>query len=251
MANYSKVLMFLTSAFFVFPALADPPGDFGSAKDTAQELWWDVGPSSFYCHCPYRLATPEEKAIRKGNLWVIASVCGYQADDLITSKGKPNARAMRIEWEHIVPADWIATGFNCQEMKRDECRQIDGFKEAEGDLFNLVPAVGEMNGDRSARPYGLIDGEERRYGACDFEVKTTGVGEPHIRGAAEPMPSIRGDAARVWLYMHDRYGVVLSPEYKALLESWSAADPVDKAERERHGIIAKEMGWENPFVAGQ
>ena len=93
---------------------ADPPSNFDNAKTAAQALWWEIGPSSLYCGCPYRLATAEEKLIRKGNLWVIGSVCGYEAKTLITKKGKPNARTMRIEWEHIVPADWIATGFGCQ-----------------------------------------------------------------------------------------------------------------------------------------
>jgi deoxyribonuclease-1 len=231
-------------------ALAEPPSNFNNAKTAALGLWWDIGPSSFYCRCPYRLASKEEKQIRKGNLWVIGSVCGYEAKDPITSKGKPNARAMRIEWEHIVPADWIATGFGCQDKTRAECRSIDGYNEAEGDLFNLVPAVGELNGDRSARLYNIIPDEVRAYGTCDFEVVTTGEGEPHIRGAAEPMPSIRGDVARVWLYMSGRYGVKMSPEYGALMESWSAADPVDNAERIRHDIIVVKMGWKNSFVSG-
>ncbi len=231
-------------------ALADPPGSFKNAKIAALALWWEIGPTSFYCRCPYRFATTEEKQIRKGNLWVIGSVCGYEAKALITKKGKPNARAMRIEWEHVVPADWIATGFGCQDQTRAECRAIDGYEEAEGDLFNLVPSVGELNGDRSARLYGVVTGEERAYGDCDFEVIATGEGEPHIRGAAEPMPSIRGDVARVWFYMSDKYGVQMNPEYRALMESWSAADPSDEAERRRHDLIAVEMGSENLFVSG-
>ena len=230
-------------------ALADPPGSFKNAKTAALALWWEIGPVSFYCRCPYRFATTEEKQIRKGNLWVIGSVCGYEAKALITKKGKPNARAMRIEWEHVVPADWIATGFGCQDQTRDECRAIDGYEEAEGDLFNLVPSVGELNGDRSARLYDVVTGEERAYGACDFEVITTGEGEPHIRGVAEPMPSIRGDVARVWFYMSDKYGVQMTPEYRALMESWSAVDPIDEAERRRHDLIAVEMGSENLFVS--
>jgi len=231
-------------------ALAQPPSSFGSAKSAAVKLWWDIGPSSFYCQCPYRVATLEEKQIRSGNLWVVGSVCGYQAKNSVTSKGKPNARTMRIEWEHIVPADWIATGFNCQNQTRAECRAIPGYNGAEGDLFNLVPAIGELNGDRSARLYNIIQGEERAYGSCDFEVTTTGVGASHIRGAAEPMPSIRGDVARVWLYMAGKYGVKLSPDYRSLIESWSADDPVDEAERIRHDKISKIMGWKNPFVDG-
>lgn len=188
--------------------------------------------------------------IRSGNLWVIGSVCGYQAHDVMSSKGKPRAQTMRIEWEHVVPADWIATGFGCQDQTRSECRGIDGFDEAEGDLFNLVPAVGELNVDRSARLYGDIPGEDRIYGRCDFEVTKAGNGEPHLRGAAEPMPSVRGDLARIWLYMSDRYGVHMSANYRTLMTLWSHGDPVDQVERLRHDAIAAEMGWVNPFVVG-
>jgi len=231
-------------------ARAEPPTSFDSAKDAAVELWWEIGPVSFYCQCPYRPATAEEKMIRSGNLWVVGSVCGYRAKDLITSSGKPNARTTRIEWEHIVPADWIATGFGCQDDTRSECRQIPGFEAAEGDLFNLVPAIGELNGDRNARLYGDIPGEPRVYGACDFEVDASGDGPAHLRGMAEPMPSIRGDLARVWFYMIDRYNLVLPDNFKAMLQAWSVLDPIDKAERERHAVIAAEMGWSNPFIDG-
>ncbi len=224
------------------PALAEPPKDFGAGKKAAAKLWWDIGPASFYCHCPYREATAEEKKIRRGNLWVVGFACGYQAQEPITSKGKVNARPLRIEWEHIVPADWIATGFNCRDKKREECRTIPGYDEAEGDLFNLVPAVGELNGDRSNKLYGIIAGEDREYGACDFEV--TG-------SKAEPMKSVRGDIARVWLYMIDQYGLKMAPDYVALMKQWSAADPVGKIEKLRHEKIAKEMGRENKFVTGQ
>ncbi len=244
-------LLALVVLFFSGQASADPPNSFDNAKTAAVALWWEIGPSTLYCQCPYRLATAEEKLIRKGNLWVIGSVCGYEASDLITDKGKPNARTMRVEWEHIVPADWIATGFGCQDQTRSECRAIDGYKEAEGDLFNLVPSVGELNGDRSARLYGVVAGEDRAYGTCDFEVIATGEGELHVRGAAEPMPSIRGDVARVWLYMSGKYGVQMSPTYRTLMVLWSTADPVDEAERRRHDLIAVEMGSENPFVSGQ
>jgi len=240
----------LISGLFIVHVSAQPPTNFGSAKKSAVKLWWKIGPASFYCGCPYRPATTEEKMIRKGNLWVIGSVCGYQAKLPVTSSGKPNARATRIEWEHIVPADWIATGFNCQDKTRKECREITGYDAAEGDLFNLVPAVGELNQDRSARLFGEIVGEPRDYGSCDFEVTKTGTGEPHLRGAAEPKMSIRGDIARIWFYMSETYGVKLSASYKTMLDGWATSDPVDKAERIRHGVIAAEMGKVNPFVAG-
>jgi len=232
-------------------ASAAPPTHFDSAKEDAIRLWWDIGPVSFYCECPYRPATRGEKRIRPGNLWVVGSVCGYEAHDPVYPSGRPNARTMRIEWEHVVPREWIATGFGCQDASVSDCREIDGFEEAESDLFNLVPAIGELNGDRSARPYGVIPGEPREYGSCDFEVTTDGPASvpPHLRGTTEPMPSIRGDIARIWFYIEERYGVVIDSPLRARLEQWASNDPVDERERRRHDRIADKMGWTNPFVA--
>ncbi len=116
-------------------------------------------------------------------------------------------------------------------------------------MFSLSPAIGELNAHRSARLFGEIANEARHYGACDFEVDTTGLGPSHSRGAAEPMRKVRGDVARVWLYMMDKYALKLPKGYEALMANWSNADPIDEAERLRHEIISKEMGWENPFVA--
>lgn len=51
--------------------------------------------------------------------------------------------------------------------------------------------------------------------------------------------------------MSDKYGVQMSATYRAMMEAWSAADPVDAAERRRHDLIAAQMGWTNPFVTGE
>ena len=227
---------------------ANPPSSFDSAKRAAVGLWWDIGAESFYCDCPYRPATAAERAMRSGNLWVGGVDCPYEPKRPTTSAGDPNPRATRIEWEHVVPADWIATGFGCQDDTRAACRRINGYKEAEGDLHNLVPAIGELNGDRSARLYGEIDGEDLEYGSCDFEVVTAGEGEPHVRGMAEPMPGVRGDIARVWFYMEETYGVEIPAASRTVLASWADQDPVDAAERARHRIIAARMGRSNRFV---
>jgi len=80
-----RVLIFI---ILLLPSqvLAGPPSNFDKGKEAALGLWWNIGPSSFYCQCPYRKATEEEKEIRKGNLWAIGSVCGYEAKTPATSK---------------------------------------------------------------------------------------------------------------------------------------------------------------------
>ena len=53
------------------------------------------------------------------------------------------------------------------------------FNAAHNDLFNLAPAVGEVNGQRKDYNWGMIPGEKREFGACNFAsgwtcgVKTT------------------------------------------------------------------------------
>ena len=58
-------------------------------------------------------------------------------------------------------------------------------------MYNLVPAVGEINGDRSNYKFGLIEDEPRVYGTCDFEVDFR-------NRIAEPPPHVRGDIARIY-----------------------------------------------------
>ena len=38
------------------------------------------------------------------------------------------------------------------------------FKRMEADMFNLFPAIGEVNGLRSNYPMTIIEGEEREFG---------------------------------------------------------------------------------------
>lgn len=66
----------------------------------------------------------------------------------------------------------------------------------ESDLYNLVPAVGEINGLRSNYSFAMIPGEKREFGACDMEMKDR---------KAEPPPEVKGDIARTYYYMHWAY----------------------------------------------
>jgi len=109
------------------------------------------------------------------------------------------------------------------------------------DLHNLVPAIGQVNGDRLNHPYGIVDGEPRNYGSCDFEVG----GTPKI---VEPHLYIRGNAARIWLYMSDTWEIPLTQEEMEMFRDWDTADPVGKWEKIRNGRIEGIQGNTNPFV---
>ena len=115
------------------------------------------------------------------------------------------------------------------------------FEAAHNDLFNLVPSVGEVNGQRSDYSWGMIPGEKREFGACNFEVDSS------IR-RVEPPENIQGDIARVMFYMEDTYGFRLSDQDRQLFTAWSRQDPPDRWEIERARRIMAIQGKGNQFV---
>ena len=156
-------------------------------------------------------------------------------------------RAQRIEAEHIFPAAQFGNFRPCWRSPQDfpACAKSDGktlsgraccqavdplFEAAHNDLFNLVPAVGEVNGKRSDFNWGMIPGEKREFGTCNFEVDSS------IR-RVEPSETIQGDIARTMFYMADTYGFKLSRQDQQLYTAWSRQDPPDawEIERDPHG----------------
>lgn len=170
---------------------------------------------------------------------------------------KEGARARRLEWEHVVPAqafgqsfpEWRNGARACVDAKGEpfkgrRCAEkaAAGFRFMQADMHNLVPSIGELNGLRSNYSYAMIPGEERRFGACDMEISGR---------KAEPPPQVRGDIARIYLYMDAAYpgrGVV-SGKNRKLFEGWDGEDPVDAWECERQRRIEALQGNSNPFVA--
>ena len=202
-------------------AQAAPPQSFSQAKRIASGLYAD-NQTTFYCGCDYHKID--------GKLRVDLASCGYQVR-------KQPRRAARVEWEHVVPAWWLGHQRQCwQDGGRKNCSRNDPvFRIAEADLMNLVPAIGEVNGDRSNYRFGMIEGEPRAYGACDVEIDFRG-------RVAEPAPHIRGDIARIYFYMSDKYGIRLSKQQRRLFEVWHRQDPVDEWEKERARRIVQITG---------
>ncbi|MEP2942451.1 MAG: endonuclease [Sneathiella sp.] len=226
------------SVVFVAPAEALT---FRKAKKEAVKIYKNHE-EAFYSGCSYKYQG--KKLVPE------ASTCGYTPRKPITKKGKTNARSVRIEWEHVMPA-WVF-GHQRQCWQRDldgngkkdgrkGCKKDPVFAEMEGDLHNLVPAIGELNGDRSNFSFSMLEGERRLYGNPDFEVDFK-------RRIVEPRPEVRGDIARIYFYMADRYKLRLSSKEKKLFEAWSKQDPVSEWERKRDQMIQAVQGNHNPFV---
>ena len=61
-----------------------------------------------------------------------------------------------------------------QEGGRKNCSKNPAFAIMEGDLHNLFPAIGEVNGDRSNFRFQLWNGKPFQYGQCEMIVDFKG-----------------------------------------------------------------------------
>ncbi|WP_345552019.1 endonuclease [Microbulbifer aestuariivivens] len=216
------------------PVRGDQITSFRQAKRVLQESVYHSPDMqySFYANCRFRASG--KKLLPE---W---DSCGY--------KPRKNAnRASRIEWEHVVPAWAIGHQRQCwQQGGRRNCADSDPlFAMAEADLHNLVPAIGELNGDRSNyrfTEFGSGGGyPSGQYGAVAFRVDFK-------QRAVEPPRHRRGDIARTYFYMAGAYGLAIADAQLRLFEAWHRNDPVDPAECERDRRIAAVQGNHNPFV---
>tara|TARA_R100000935_G_scaffold57921_1_gene93186 strand:- start:62 stop:676 length:615 start_codon:yes stop_codon:yes gene_type:complete len=153
---------------------------------------------------------------------------------------------IQIEWEHIVPAWTLGHQRQCwQSGGRRHCIADDPvFRAMEADLFNLYPAVGEVNADRSNFQFGMVRGVSLQYGTCTTKVDFKG-------RAAEPRDQVKGLVARVSFYMHDRYGLNMSRQQQQLLMAWDRQYLVSEWEKSWSNRTATAMGHPNPFVNGE
>ena len=216
----------------VLPLLAAPE-EFEQAKLESREFVYhdQTGQGTFYCGCEWHWVG------RSGGRVNHAS-CGY-------ALRAQKQRAIRTEWEHIVPASNFGRARQCwQDGGRRNCQRSDPmFSLIEADMHNLTPAVGEINADRSNYNFNVLPGAPRQHGACDFKVDFK-------RRAAEPRDQVKGQVARTYFYMHDRYDLPMSIQQQRLFMAWDRQFPVSAWERERDRRIAQRMGHHNAFVTG-
>lgn len=207
----------------------EPPKDFVAAKRMAREIYdTDQERVTFYCGCKYNESNEvDEKS------------CGF-------TPRKNEKRADRIEWEHIVPAYAFGSQRSCwKDGGRDLCGDKDEtFARAEADLHNLVPAIGEVNGDRSNMPLTVVNVRPeiaKQYGRCEMVIDFK-------NRKAMPPERARGAVGRTYLYMNDRYNLNLSTQDRRVYEEWNRKYPPTQKEKTRNQDVACKMGWGNPYV---
>jgi deoxyribonuclease-1 len=202
---------------------------FGKSKRLLATKVYPTHQKAFYSNCDYR--------VKDKKLIPIHKTCGF-------TYRKNKNRSERIEWEHVVPAWHFGHQLRCwQNGGRMTCRKTNSkFKQMEADMHNLVPAIGEINGDRSNFKYGMIEDEKRVYGKVDMEVLFSAK-------KVEPAEFIYGDIARTYFYMRDRYGFKLSKSQEKMLIAWNNLDPVSAWEKKRNLLIKELQGDNNSYVS--
>lgn len=241
----SRLLLFLFASFFGVALLSGVPSavaarNFREAKKIAAGLHSERG-LTLYCRCKWT-----KKAIDLES-------CG-----LVPARDV--RRAKRLEWEHVVPAEafgqsfveWREGGPRCRSRGRSyRGRKCAGknpdFARMEGDLYNLFPEAGEVNGIRSNHSMAEIGALGRfagvSFGGCkarDFESKF------------EPMDFSKGTVARVYLYMDGEYPGrgIISDKNRKLFAAWDSSYPVEPWECDLYRKIRKVQN-ENPVLAAR
>lgn len=187
---------------------------------------------SVYCGCPV--------SVNKNNRFrVDLESCGYQVR-------KNEKRARRVEMEHLMPAWAFGHQLQCwQNGGRKNCTSTNKeFNTMEGDLHNLVPAVGEVNGDRSNFRFSQWNETPSQYGKCEMIIDFK-------RKQANPPERARGIIARAHKYMEGRYKIKLSSSQKKLFDAWDNMYPPDANECKRNQLIARVQGNDNPFITAK
>lgn len=210
--------------------------NFSEAKKILSKLYGEEN-VSFYCGCRYKKNLIDHQS------------CAYQA--LF-----PSNRSFYLEWEHIVPANRLGSHLKAWRTGHSKCvdrhgrafrgracaHRVDAeFRRMEADLYNLVPAIGEVNNFRGAKSFGIVSDRQNLFGACHFYEQN------HI---IEPRPEVRGMIARAYLYMHENYpGVpLLKRSESKIFKSWHKEYPVTRKEY-RHAIrILHIQGNKNNYI---
>lgn len=216
-------------------SFATAPLTFSTAKKIAFDLFASHQ-ITLYCGCKYD--TEKQVDLSSCNMNTAMAV----------------ERAKRIEWEHMMPAENFGRYHKCWTEKmcinektgkeykgRKCCEKIDPeFRRKEAELYNLWPAVGAVNQERSNFRFGYLENKRGFYG-CEFEADK-------VKKVAEPPDRAKGIVARANLFMADKYQVELSPEQKKLLQKWNKQFPPDFWELAWAAEVANIVGYPNPYI---
>jgi deoxyribonuclease-1 len=230
------LLAFCLHISFTFAAGNTTNDSFQKAKRMlAQKVYFDFR-VTFYCSAPYD---------KHGNI--------HLPEGFVTEKYQ--SRALRIEWEHIVPAENFGRNFKEWREGAPSCVDSKGkafkarncaekanleYRYMQADMHNLAPAIGAVNAARKNYNFALLPGAQNSFGTCPMKIEGNKV---------EPPESTRGMIARSYLYMQAEY-----PRYKMgkpqqrLMKAWNKTYPPNPWECTRARRIAKIQGNANKIT---
>jgi len=168
-------------------------------------------------------------------------------------------RWLKVEWEHVVPAEnfwksfseWTNWSSACTKKWIKgwrECAKLNSdFARMEWDMYNLYPANGELNWLRSNRDYGIVNPN----GAKVKNFKECSVKLDYEKDKFEPKEEYKGELARVYFYMAKTYPekVKLNDIKKTLFEKWDKDHPISISECKRYQVIKSIQGTENTILS--
>jgi deoxyribonuclease-1 len=205
----STDLVNITSEYFLTDAHYSgnkTVSNFSKAKSLLKRMNYFGIKEELYCGCEFS----------DGKIAANAK-CGIQSR-------KNEMRAFRIEFEHIVPFEnqvghtdvWKNGALVCGDKKGRKCASKI-FPHLEGDLWNLWPAGGELNADRSNYSYAMVQGPRSQYGKCNFIVEDRKV---------EPRNEVKALVAFTYMYFQKTYAKYLRTNYisnknEKLFEAWA------------------------------
>ena len=198
---------------------------YSAKKEIAKHL--HKHPYTFYTNCKIEFTG-------KGKFYPDLRSCNY------VSRGN-KTRARRIEFEHILPASWASEQFKCWDSGgRKNCQKSSkAFQALEADPVNLVPSVGEVNGNRSNYRFAEL--------ANGFDYGSNGAIRFDSNGRKfMPPEEKKGWIGRVHLYMKDKYSIKYSPSYEKMMTTW-AKKPATKAECD-YNRLTTSWGYQNKYT---
>ncbi len=218
---------------------AHPPKNFEEAKSQARIIWQEHR-ETFYCGCSYdKYGVIDFKS------------CSYTPINSRKDKW--------VSWEHVVPVSWYGKKLDCWKKPHCEtrkgkkfkgrncCRKMDHrFREMEADLHNLVPTIREVNSAREnyrfTEFYPDISSEDKyHFNHCPLII------DERYR-LFEPRDKDKGMAARISLYMADKYGIDLGERQRKLLTDWSNRFPPSAWEKRWNQKVTMIHGDNNNYI---
>ena len=226
---------YLVSAMMLMAgaSFAAAPETFARAKLVAGQIFSD-NRQTLYCGCTFN---------RKNQINL--NSCSMQS-----ARNKP--RALRVEWEHMMPAENFGRHFACwreplcvQRGKRYKgrrcCQKIDAdYRRIEAELYNLWPAVGLVNQARSNYRFSAL-GSRAPFHGCDFSYDRTA-------RRVEPADSAKGIVARANLFVAEHYGIRLSKAQRQLFLLWDKQFPPEPRELLWASRVAAIEGYGNSYI---